>query len=131
LLCSLHTWYRMYNEYMHELNVTRDILRVVLEYASLNAVSKVLRIYLEVPSFSDFEDIWLQRYFTLLSKGTIAEHAELSISRIPSTFHCITCSYDFPVTLAEVQSIRCPRCYSQSCELISTGDYFIKNMEAV
>ena len=115
---------------MHELSVTQEILQVILSHALQHSVKKILRIYIEVPSITDFEDIWLKRYFSQLSKNTIAEHADLSITRIPPSFSCTFCSKEFPVMLSELDSIQCPDCGSASCTLLSTGQYYIKNMEA-
>ena len=66
---------------MHELQITERILDVVLKHAAGQDVSKVVRIHLRIGALSDLEDEWIQHYFDYLSRGTVAENAQLAITR--------------------------------------------------
>lgn len=67
---------------MHELSLAIEILKNVLDYAESNNANRVNEVYLEMMSPTADSNINaenLQSYFDLVSKGTIAEGAELSI----------------------------------------------------
>jgi hydrogenase nickel incorporation protein HypA/HybF len=116
---------------MHELPVTESILDIVLKHAEKNDVKKVVTIYLNVGELSDLEDEWMQKYFEYLSKGTLAENAQLSIERIPITMQCSKCSHEFVVDKNDLGKILCPKCNEEKCTLKSGKEYYIKNMEVV
>jgi hydrogenase nickel incorporation protein HypA/HybF len=116
---------------MHELPVTESILKIVLQHAPADGVSKIVRIFLEVGELSDLEDEWIQHYFDYLSKGTIAEKAELFIQRIPITFQCDACGHLFEKKRDALQDLQCPACGATECKLVSGRGYYIKNMEVV
>jgi hydrogenase nickel incorporation protein HypA/HybF len=116
---------------MHELPVTEGILKIVLQHAPAESVSKIVRIFLEVGELSDLEDEWIQRYFDYLSKGTRAEKAELVIQRIPIMFQCDQCANRFEIKREALQDLQCPECGSTECKFVSGKGYYIKNMEVV
>lgn len=116
---------------MHELPVTESILNIVLKHAENNDAKKIVTIYLDVGELSDLEDEWMQKYFEYLSKGTLAEGAQLSIERIPITMQCAACSQVFRVEKSDLGTIRCPKCNEEKCTITSGREYYIKNMEVV
>lgn len=116
---------------MHELPVTESILKIVLQHAPADGVSKIVRIFLDIGELSDLEDEWIQHYFDYLSKGTIAEKAGLVIHRIPITFQCDACANTFEIKRDELQDLRCPECGNRECKLVSGRGYYVKNMEVI
>jgi hydrogenase nickel incorporation protein HypA/HybF len=64
---------------MHELQVTQSILATVLVYARQNNVERVLRIHLTIGVLNDYQSEWIQRYFDYLSRGSLAEGAEIAV----------------------------------------------------
>ena len=116
---------------MHELQVTKSILDIVLRHAITNNVTKIMTINLSVGELSDLENEWIQHYFDYLAKDTLAEGAKLQIERIPVVLKCEECSHSFQVNMKEEKDIRCPECQSKSTTLISGKDYYIKDMEAM
>lgn len=67
---------------MHELSLAIEILKTVLDHGEANNAVKINDIHLEASSpatFSHLNTENLQSYFDLVSKGTIAEGAELAI----------------------------------------------------
>ncbi len=114
---------------MHELPITESILKVVLTHAEKNDVRQVLTIHLRIGRLSDLEDEWLQRYFDYLSKGTVAEGAQLKIERTPITLQCNLCGATYPVEIANMSESACPACGQKDSKLISGREYYIKDME--
>ncbi len=114
---------------MHELPITESILKIVLTHAEKNDVRQVMTIHLQVGKLSDLEDEWIQRYFDYLSKGTIAQGAELKIERTPIMLQCNACAASYPVEIANLSDSACPACGQKDSKLISGREYYIKNME--
>ena len=116
---------------MHELQITERILDIVLKHAGGRDVSKIVRIHLRIGELSDLEDEWIQHYFDYLSRGTLAENAQLAIQRVPVILSCQPCARSFEIKRAELGSARCPECGEESLELVAGREYLIENMEVV
>lgn len=116
---------------MHELQITERILNVVLQRAAGRDVSRIVRIHLTVGELSDLEDEWIQHYFNYLSRGTLAEHAQLAITRAPIVVQCTVCSRSFPTQRDELGNATCPDCGAARLELVSGREYVIENMEVL
>jgi hydrogenase nickel incorporation protein HypA/HybF len=114
---------------MHELPITESILNIVLKHAGMNNARQVMSIHLQVGKLSDLEDVWLQRYFDYLSKGTVAEGAKLKIERTPVRVQCSACPVSYEAEVAEIGNLVCPACGGNRGTLLSGREYFIKTME--
>ena len=69
---------------MHELSITQSVLSIVTEHAERADAGKVTAINLVVGELTGFVDDSIQFYFDMLSPGTLAEGARLSIRRDPA-----------------------------------------------
>lgn len=114
---------------MHELQITERILNVVLRHAEGKDVKKIVRVHLRVGELSDLADEWIRRYFSYLSRGTLAEHAELAITRAPIVLKCGDCDASFEIRRDRFGAAECPHCAGTRLELVSGRGYFIENME--
>jgi len=116
---------------VHELQVTKRILDIALEHAKGHEVRRIAVIHLRIGALSDLEDEWLQRYFTYLSRGTLADRARLAIERMPIVVRCSGCSKSFEVEKSALDAAACPGCGESRCELVSGREYVVANMEVV
>jgi hydrogenase nickel incorporation protein HypA/HybF len=116
---------------MHELQITESILNIVLKHASGQDVSKIVRIHLKIGALSDLEDEWIQHYFNYLSRGTVAENAELAITRAPVVLCCQSCSCSFEIKREDLGHAQCPECGDSGLELVAGREYLIENMEVL
>jgi hydrogenase nickel incorporation protein HypA/HybF len=116
---------------MHELPVIGQILKIVLDHAMQNSVSKIMAIDLEISQISDMEEEWMQRYFDSMSEGTVAQGAKLRVERRPLQFRCAGCSKSFEVDIKSLEKAQCPFCGSLDGRRVPGGEYFIKSMEAI
>jgi hydrogenase nickel incorporation protein HypA/HybF len=114
---------------VHELPITESILKIVLTFAEKNDVRQVMVIHLQVGKLSELEDVWLQRYFDYLSKGTVAQGAKLQIERTPIRLQCNSCAAAYDVEITNMGDAVCPDCGKTDSKLISGREYTIKNME--
>jgi hydrogenase nickel incorporation protein HypA/HybF len=114
---------------MHELPITEGILKIVLKHAEVNNVRQVMTIHLRIGMLSDLEDEWIQRYFDYLSKGTVAQGAQLKIERMPIKVQCSSCCASYETEVAKLDDLVCPACGAGGGTLLSGREYYIKEME--
>lgn len=116
---------------MHELAVTESLLQVVLRHANEGGAGKVVSISVKIGGLSDLVNEWVQRYFDHLSRGTIAEGAQIKIERIPTTFRCDRCGHVFPADPRTREAIQCPLCSSAEVTLATGRECFVEQIEVV
>lgn len=114
---------------MHELPTTRDIHRIVLERAATAGATRILSVDLEVGALTDLQEVWIERYFAHLSRGTIAEGAQVHIERIPGVFRCGECSGSFEVGSVVGAEPSCPMCDTSEVTVVSGRGFRVKGME--
>lgn len=113
---------------MHELAIMESVLEVVLDYSTKNRAVKVHQINLAVGGLSDIVSAWAERYFTVLSQGTIAENARIKIERIPVRIKCRACGTE-TVFDREEPRFYCPRCQSGRVQVMSGREFKITSIE--
>ncbi len=116
---------------MHELAVTKSILRLVLNSASEIKASKVQAIYLTIGEMRNLEEDWIQRYFDYISASTIAEGARIKVKKIPVVFRCKHCSQEFKASIDDQEIVLCPSCSSEDYSLLSGRELMVENMEVI
>ena len=116
---------------MHELPITERILAVALQHAQGRNVTRIVRIHLRIGELSDLENEWIQHYFNYLSRGTLAENAELAIRRVPIVVRCRACSQTYEVARSALGQTQCPGCAEPRADLVSGREYLVENMEVL
>jgi hydrogenase nickel incorporation protein HypA/HybF len=118
---------------MHELPLTKNILDTALRYARKTNSQKVVTIVLRLGALRDIKKEWIQHYFNYLSKGTIAEHAEILIIPDPIICHCRDCDKDFEIDRDHYagEDILCPNCSTPNYTLISGTKFQIEGIEVI
>jgi len=92
---------------MHEYAVTKNLIDIAVQEASKAGASRITEIRLVVGDLSSYVDESVQMYFDIISKGTPAEGARLSFTRIPAEFVCAECGLRFE---RKGRSFDCPDC---------------------
>lgn len=95
---------------MHEMALTRSVLEIVLAEAQARGATEVRAVHLSIGSMRDIVEGMFEGLFAHLARGTIAEHAELVVTRVPVTVRCDDCGYLFHPELGGVQRPACPSC---------------------
>jgi hydrogenase nickel incorporation protein HypA/HybF len=114
---------------VHELSITEAILQTVLDHARRQGAEQVHRILLVVSEFSDLQPMWLQRYFSRLAEGSVAEHARLEIESAAPEFTCNECGARFFLSLRGIDRVLCTECGSGECTLVRKADYVVEEIE--
>jgi len=118
---------------VHELPLTKSILEMAERYAKLSQASKVKAIFLRIGILRDLEPEWMHRYFSYISKGTIAEGAEILIMIEPVVLKCHNCGNTFGIELTQItgEPVLCPECAVHDYELINGMEFILQGIEAI
>ncbi len=114
---------------MHELSLTKDIVKTVLEYASDGGATSVKTVDLEIGVLRDVVPDLMQKCFAFLAKGTIAQDAQLNFKIIPLSVLCLDCGSVFqPDVKAGLIGLKCPFCSGRSLRPVSGMELRVKGI---
>ena len=111
---------------MHELPVTEELLKIVLEHAHQANAEQVLKVNLVIGELTSFVGESIQFYFEILSKGTEAEKANLAISRVSARARCQQCKNEFH---PEGMNWICPQCGGPIEEVLEGREFYVESIE--
>lgn len=111
---------------MHELPIVQSTLKQVLQTASLHKAKNVTHIHLVLGEFSGFVDESIQFYWPLVAKNTIAESAQITISRKPGMLKCLSCHSK--ISAQSLPNI-CPHCANHRLKITSGNQYQLDYIE--
>ena len=110
---------------MHELSVTESILEISLRHANNAHAKHITNLYLVIGQLASIVDESVQFYWDIVSKGTIADGAELHFRRLPATLACLNCNHQYTPDSA---GFSCPNCNSDHVKVVSGDEFY---MEAI
>ena len=96
---------------MHELGIAKEMLLVALDRAAQQHATQIARFDIEMSAGADESEESLRFYFENLTRGTIAQGAEISIRRVVTQKECANCGNVFET---ESRYTECPACHSMS-----------------
>jgi len=111
---------------VHELAVTQSMLNLALEYAERAGAGHITRINLVVGEVSGIVDDCVQFYFDFVSKGTLAEGAQLAFEWQPARFRCRACGHEFAL---EDGNWACPVCQAMGGEFVAGREFYMDSIE--
>jgi len=117
------------------MNVIGTLAARVVKWGRENNVEKILEIDIVCGQLRMFDRDFMQRYFDIFTRGTIAEGARLELTVRPIGYHCNACGAEYEMTPREwldmdVNRAACIHCDSEDITLISGGEYFISDILA-
>lgn len=116
---------------MHELALVRDMVDVVVESATQEGATQVKRVLVRVGRARDIVPSIFETAFAYLTKGTLAEGAELVVTPVPVTARCEDCGAIFPLDIFNRSSWVCPRCGGGSYKLHTGREFAIDAIEVI
>ncbi len=111
---------------VHELPITENIMKVVLQEAESAGAKKVTDIHLVIGDLAGFEQDCVRFYFDILKKGTPAEDAVLEIKQVQARLKCRSCGEEFE---GSTSYWLCPVCASPAVEVLEGRDAYIESIE--
>jgi len=104
---------------MHELPITQNILQIALQYGEKSNAARITEIHLVIGQLSSVIDESIQFYWPIISKGTIAEGANIHFKRILARLECRQCNTIYMI--ADGQLSTCPECDSSQINIRALG----------
>ena len=112
---------------MHELGIMNDVLDTALRVAAQNGGKRVTKIMLKVGVLSGVLPDYMQSFFEIISKDTIAQGAKLVIENEPAEFLCRDCGEKTAFPRFGPDFI-CQHCGSENMQLLSGKTFQIINV---
>jgi hydrogenase nickel incorporation protein HypA/HybF len=101
---------------MHELSIAQNLIDLVTEALQKECVRSVVRIHLQIGTFSSVLPEALAFGYELATRGTLLEGSSLAIQIIPLMFHCPRC--DRAVEPAALHDWHCPQCSAALSQIV-------------
>lgn len=114
---------------MHETTLVNNVVEIVLKEAGALEVEKVTAVYLTIGNLRDIAEDLFEGVFGYLTRGTIAQGAELVIRRIPITLRCKTCGYVFHFNVRDESTHQCPMCLERNYTIHSGLEFSVDGIE--
>jgi hydrogenase nickel incorporation protein HypA/HybF len=111
---------------MHEMGVAVNILEIVKQEMLRHKATKLISICLAIGKFTAIVPHSLTFCFEVITKGTFFENVKLIIEKLPLIGRCINCDSEFAI---KEYSFICEKCGSNSIEIVSGRELFIKEIE--
>ena len=92
---------------MHEMAIAEGILDIAREHAARENSARITKIGLLLGEMAGVEEDALRFCFSSLVRGTLAQDAELSITRVPLVGRCGECGHEQSI---ENYNFNCPEC---------------------
>ena len=117
---------------MHEMSLMKAVVRAVLAECEGKGVTKVTAVNMSIGEMRDVVEKYVPDLFSFLSRGTIAQDAELRIARIPTRVRCRGCGEIFPLDRTDPAGQPCPRCGGHGNHVLFSGmEFQIDSIEVV
>ena len=116
---------------MHEMALTRNVVDVVVEAAEAAGAVEVRAVHLTIGYMRDIVEDIFERCFTYMARGTVAEKAELVITRVPFTVRCNKCYHVYYIDVNKEETWVCPSCGERDYKLNSGMEFYINDIEIV
>jgi len=85
-----------------------------------------LAIHIKIGEITGFNPESIQFYFSIISKGTIAENAKLIMEIVPSSAKCLNCGKVYSI---QEKVLICPYCGDINSEILTGKDVIIETLE--
>ncbi|MBV1790141.1 hydrogenase maturation nickel metallochaperone HypA [Marinobacterium sp. D7] len=111
---------------MHEMSIAEGIVQTLEEQALVQGYSRVKRVWLEIGPLAAVEQESLRFCFDAVTRGTLAEQAQLEIIELPGEAWCLACAATVPITQ---RYDSCSRCGSYQLQVTRGDELRIKELE--
>lgn len=111
---------------MHEVGLTKNILRTALDQAQKENAKKILKVKIRVGKLQGVSQEAIETIFEIFSKGTIAEGSAIEIETVDVTCYCKNCQKEFA---ASDYINECPECHQSNTEIKHGMEFDFTEME--
>jgi len=111
---------------MNEISITQNLLGVALRHAEQAQATRIVRLNLVVGELSGVIGESVQFYWDMVSRGTLAEGAQLAFEHVPATLRCLNCDCVFPL---DGRDYACPNCGQPRVVPAGGDDFRLESIE--
>lgn len=111
---------------MHEMSIAEGIVQLLQEQSFSQRFSHVRQVWLEIGPLAMIEPESLRFCFDAVTRGTLAQGAELHIVDLPGSARCLSCGHAVAIS-QRYQS--CPDCGSFRLQVTGGDEMRIKELE--
>ncbi|HEX2698039.1 MAG TPA: hydrogenase maturation nickel metallochaperone HypA [Anaerolineales bacterium] len=111
---------------MYKRDATEFILNTAFQKANETNAGRIADLYLVLGELSDHTPESVLSAFKELSKGTVAEGAELHFRLVQAEVQCMTCFTKYHPQNGEIV---CPVCKSVGAKIISGEEFFLESLK--
>jgi hydrogenase nickel incorporation protein HypA/HybF len=104
----------------------QGVVKTILASVERAGASRVNSVELELGISGHFTEEAVRQYFQLLTQGTPAEGATLTLSWLPATYQCLSCQHRFESTSSPAT---CPLCGDVALEISHQDECSIRSVE--
>ena len=112
---------------MHELGIMNDVLETALRVAEKNGGKRVVKIVLKIGAMSGVVPKYVQSFFKMIAKDTIAADAEIEIIIDPAIYLCYECGTKTRYTKPDRKYV-CDNCNGELLRLLSGYGFQISSV---
>lgn len=111
---------------MHEMSLCESIVQTLEEQARIQQYQQVQIVRLLIGALAGVEESALRFGFDVVTRGTLAEGAQLEIEHVPAKAWCLPCA-----KAVEIQQRydACPLCGSYQLQITAGDELQIKELE--
>ena len=111
---------------MHEISLAEGVLQLIEDAAHQQEFTKVTTVWLEIGQLAGVEAEAMRFCFDAVTRGSVAEGAQLEILATPGAGWCMQCSAT--VALSEVFGA-CPQCGTHQVQVTGGTQMRVKELE--
>ncbi|PWC39365.1 hydrogenase maturation nickel metallochaperone HypA [Azospirillum sp. TSO35-2] len=111
---------------MHEMAICESLLQAMEEAGRANGFTRVRKVRLEIGRFAGVEIEALRFGFDVVTRGSLADGAELAVLEVPGRGWCFDCNDTVPL---EDRLSSCPRCGGDWLQPSGGTEMTIKDLE--
>lgn len=111
---------------MHEFGVTEGLVEIVETEARRAGAERVAEVHVTIGELSTFVDESIEFYFSELSRGTLAEGAQLIFNTVAAVAWCDVCDLEFHPDSA---FLVCPHCHNPVFKLTRGRELYVDSIE--
>ena len=110
---------------MHEIGIVRQMLRTVTAFAEENGIEEIREVVVDCGELSLVIPEYVQELYPPVVKGSILEHARLTVHIVPGLAECEDCDEIFNVVEHKGY---CPNCGSFSKTVLSGKEFSVREI---
>ncbi|MFA5951796.1 MAG: hydrogenase maturation nickel metallochaperone HypA [Hyphomicrobium sp.] len=111
---------------MHEMAISESIIGILEAEAARQKYARVKKVWLEIGPLAGIETEALKFTFDVVTRGTLAEHAELEIVATEACGYCLMCAKNVVISQ---RFAPCPDCGGHQVQMTSGDEMRIKELE--